>query len=131
MAMRIPRMTAQRWIAVPAGLVVLLGGLILARRSDHFRERSAFYAEAERSCTEGAVALEKQKELAEGPDRPLDLVFSLGTTTNRGRSERLAHDAARLRGEAEECARLKRAFLHAANYPWESGPPEPVRSWQE
>jgi hypothetical protein len=131
--MRRPRMTTRRWTVLVAIVGVLLSGLILKRRSDYFTARADEFAERESACAGLATDLEgRAKELEEKPDRMLDLVFSLGMDTNRGRSSRAAIDAARMRACAKACAELKRAFLRAANRPWESGPAEPPpATWQE
>jgi hypothetical protein len=112
---------------------VLLGGLILKRRSDYFRARAIQFEEGEKACAQAAIDFERlARDLEEKPDRILDLVFSLGTNTNRGRSSRAATDAARMRASAQKCAKLKREFLRAANRPWELGPPEPPPvTWEE
>jgi hypothetical protein len=131
--MRRPRMTTRRWTVFVAIVGVLLGGLILKRRSDYFRARADEFAERERACAALAIDLEgRAKALEETPDPILDLVFSLGMATNRGRLSRSAFDLARMRACTEACAELKRAFLRAANRPWESGPAEPPpATWQE
>jgi len=113
--------------AALATMGVLIGGLMLKWRSDHFRARASHFAELEKSCTDSAISFERlSNELAEKPDTLLDLVFSLGMGINRGRSTRSALLAERNRHDAERYGKLKREFLRAADRPWEPGPPDPI-----
>jgi len=100
-------------MVVVATSAIFLGGLILKRRSDYFWARAIYYAECEKSCADLANDLEADsKELAERPDKFLDLVFSLGTNTNRGRSAKAKTYAQRARIDADSCGELKRKFRH-------------------
>ena len=109
--MRPPRLRLRvRTLLLAVGVVALiLGGVILVRRSADYRRLAAFHEQMERRKAQAVLGIENLARAATDPENIVRIRADAAYEARIGR-----HHAA-----------MKAKYLRAASRPWESVPPDP------